>query len=99
MHLEYSERSIDDLDNIIEYIAKDGEIRALQYIDKIKSKIEILVHSPSIGVSCKTKNINQNCRILIFEHYLIFYIIKENSIHIKRVLHGSVNYVDAINQE
>ena len=99
MHLEYSEQSIADLDNIIEYIAKDSKSRAFQYIDKMKSKIELLVHAPDIGVACKTKKINQNCRILIFEHYLVFYTIKENNIQIKRVLHSSVNYVDTFNKE
>ena len=99
MHLEYSDQSIIDLDNIIEYIAKDNKSRALQYIDKMKSKIELLVHAPNIGVACKTQKINQDCRILIFEHYLVFYTIKENNIQIKRVLHSSVNYVDTFNQE
>lgn len=99
MHLEYSEQSIADLDNIIEYIAKDSKNRAFQYIDKMKSKIELLVHTPDIGVACKTKKINQDCRILIFEHYLVFYTIKENNIQIKRVLHSSVNYVDIFNKE
>ena len=98
MHLEYSEQSIIDLDNIINYIAKDSKSRALQYIDKMKSKIELLVDTPNIGVLCKEKNINLNCRIFIFEHYLVFYTIKENNIQIKRVLHSSVNYVDTFNQ-
>jgi len=94
MHLEYSEQAIIDLNNIIKYIAKDSKSRALQYIDKMQSKIELLVHAPNIGVECKTKKIDQNCRILIFENYLVFYTIEENSIQIKRVLHSSVNYVD-----
>ena len=98
MHLEYSEQSIVDLDNIIEYIAKDSTSRALQYIDKMKSKIELLVDAPNLGVVCKTKKINHDCRILIFEDYLVFYTKKENNIQIKRVLHSSVNYVDTFNQ-
>jgi len=99
MHLEYTEQSISDLDNIIEYIAKDSKSRALQYINKMKSKIELLVHAPNLGVACKTKKIKQNCRILIFEHYLVFYTTKERSIQIKRVLHSSVNYVNTFNQD
>jgi plasmid stabilization system protein ParE len=94
MHLEYSEQSIIDLDNIIEYIAKDSVKRALQYIEKMKSKIELLAVAPDIGVVCKIKKINQDCRILIFEHYLIFYTYNEDTVQIKRVLHDSVNYVD-----
>jgi len=97
MHLEYSEQSIVDLDNIFAYIAKGSKNRALQYIDKMKSKIELLIHAPNMGVKCKAKKINWNCRILIFEHYLVFYTIKESNIQIKRILHSSVNYVDTLN--
>ena len=96
MHLEYSEQSIVDLDNIINYIAKDSKNRAFQYIDKMKSKIELLVHAPDIGVRCKEKKINLNCRVFIIEHYLVFYTRKDNNIHIKRVLHSSVNYTDKL---
>jgi len=96
MHLEYSEQSIVDLDNIIKYIAKDSKSRALRYIDKMKSKIELLVHTPNTGVLCKEKKINLNCIIFIFERYLVFYTIKENNIQIKRILHSSVNYKDKL---
>ena len=96
MYLEYSEQSIVDLESIIKYIAKDSKTRALQYIDKMKSKIELLVHTPNIGVRCKEKKINLNCRIFIFERYLVFYTIKEDTIQIRRVLHSSVNYTDKL---
>ncbi len=96
MYLKYSEQSIVDLDHIIEYIAEDSKNRALQYIEKLQSKIELLAHTPHIGVLCKEKNIILNCRILIFEHYLVFYTIEEDCIQIKRVLHSSVNYTDKL---
>ncbi len=99
MHLEYSEQSIVDLNNIIEYIAKDSKNRALQYINKMKSKIELLIDTPNMGVDCRTKKINRDCRIFIFEHYLVFYTTKENNIQIKRILHSSVNYVDTLNKD
>ena len=57
MHLEYSEQSIVDLDNIIEYIAKDSQNRAFQYIDKMKSKIELLLHTPNIAYYVKKKRL------------------------------------------
>jgi len=94
MHLEYSEQSIVDLDNIIAYIAKDSTSRALQYIDKLKSKIELLRETPNMGVACKTKKINRSCKILIVDHYLVFYTVEVKEVHIKRVLHSSINYVE-----
>ncbi len=47
-----------------------------------------------MGVSCKAKGINKDCRVLIFEKYLIFYKFDEacNEVIILRILYGSRNY-------
>lgn len=70
----------------------------MNYIDKMQSAIENLVTSPYMGVSCKTKGIDRDCRILIFENYLIFYQVDEadNEIVILRILHGSRKYQDLL---
>ena len=78
MHLEYSEQSIVDLDNIIEYIAKDSKSRAKK----------IGTHSSvHIAVSCKAKKnyLTKNGRVLIFQYYLVFYTTKDNNIHFKSI--------------
>ena len=74
MHLEYSEQSIVDLDNIINYIAKDSKSRALQCINKMKSKIELLVHAPNIGLECKTKKLTRIVEFLYLN--TIWYFIQ-----------------------
>ena len=60
----------------------------------MQTAIEVLITSPRIGISCKTKGIDRTCRVLIFENYLIFYQINKNNnvIRIIRVLHGSRKY-------
>ncbi len=92
MQIDYSDQSIDDLSKIGEYIAKDSKSRAVQYLIKLKTKIELLIHFPYMGVECQSKNIHEDCRVMIFESYLIFYTIKKESIRINRIFHHSVNY-------
>jgi plasmid stabilization system protein ParE len=92
MHIKYSEQSILDLEAIIEYISKDSFSRALSYADFIKTKIEILISSPYIGIECKHKNVYQDCRVYIVDSYLIFYTIQESVIIIRRILNSAVNY-------
>jgi len=70
--LVYKCKAEDDLDSIFDYIAEDSVLNALNYIDKIQSAIERLLTWPHMGLDCKSRGINRNCRILIFESYLIF---------------------------
>lgn len=92
MHIRYTQLAILDLDSIASHIAKDSMQRANKYIDKIQKKIELISEFPQMGLDCKNRNIDQDCKIYIFEDYLIFYIVESECINIKRVLHGSMDY-------
>lgn len=92
MQIDYSNQSVEDLSKISEHIAEDSENRAIQFLKKLKTKIEMLLHFPYMGIECQSKNIHKDCRVMIFESYLIFYTIKKESIRINRILHHSVNY-------
>lgn len=94
--LVYTCKAEEDLDSIFAYIAENNPANALNYIEKMRSAIENLIISPHMGVSCKAKGINRDCRILIFEKYLIFYHVDEDDseITILRILHGSRKYLD-----
>ena len=96
--LVYTCKAEDDLDSILDYIAENSPANALSYIDRMRSAIENLIMSPYMGVSCKAKGIDRDCRILIFENYLIFYKIDEddNEITILRILYGSRKYQDLL---
>ena len=69
MHIRYTEQSLADLDAVINYIAKDSLHNAINYIDKMKSKIELLQYSPDLGIECKYKGIQRNCRVYIIDAY------------------------------
>jgi plasmid stabilization system protein ParE len=92
MQIKYSEKSILDLDAVIEYVSKDSANRAILYADFLKSKIEILKSSPYIGIECKHKKVFQDCRVYIVDSYLIFYTVQENKIIIRRILNSAVDY-------
>ena len=96
--LVYTCKAEDDLDSIFAYIAEDSPTNAFNYIDKMQSAIENLIISPCMGVSCKAKGIDRDCRLLIFEKYLIFYQLDEDDseITILRILHGSKKYQDLL---
>lgn len=96
MQIDYSNQSVEDLSKIGEHIAEDSQNRAVQFLKKLKTKIEMLLHFPYMGIECQSKNIQKDCRVMIFESYLIFYTIKKESIRINRILHHSVNYQEKL---
>ena len=89
MRIEYTELAIEDLTNILDTIAQDSLKSALAYIEKIKSAIELLSLFPNLGVSCKSRGLDEECRVMVFEHYLVFYIIRDEVVTIKTIIHTS----------
>ncbi len=92
LNIEYSNKSEIDLEDILDFIAEDSVLIALSYLEKMQKSIELISENPNIGLPCKNKHIKLECRILIFEAYLIFYKVLKESILIIRILHSSVNY-------
>ena len=92
MELKYSEDALDDLDEILEFIAKDSPARAVSFIEQIKSKIELLITFPSLGVSCQSKGILEDCRVMIFGSYLIFYSVDEENILVLSIINAAEDY-------
>ena len=85
-NLKYSQLAKEDLFTIFETISKDKPSVAIEYITKLELYIELLETNPMMGTECKNRNINQDCRILIYGNYLIFYTIKKTDINIIRIL-------------
>lgn len=92
MELKYSKDALDDLDQIVEFIAKDSPSRALSFIDRLKSNIELLIIFPSLGVSCQSKGLLEDCRVMIFESYLIFYSVSEKNILVLSIINAAEDY-------
>ncbi len=88
VELEYTCKAEDDLDSIFFYIAQNSIPNALRYLDKMRSTIENLLVTPYMGVDCRTKGIDRDCRILVCDNYLVFYQFDEanDKIKILRIL-------------
>lgn len=100
MHkIVYSNKATIDLDEAISHIATQSVSNALKYLSRYEEKIELLQLNPYIGVECKNKLINRECRVLIHESHIIIYNINaiNKEIYIIRIYHGSVDYTNKLN--
>ena len=92
MELKYSEDALDDLEQILDFIAEDSSERALAFIERLKSSIELLITFPGLGVSCQSKGILEDCRVMIFESYLIFYTVLKENILVLSIINAAKDY-------
>jgi len=97
MHsITYTQLAEEDLFALFEIISQDKPTVAVEYITKLENQIKLLQSNPMLGLECKNKNINKNCRILIYEDYLIFYTLKNTNIIIIRILNSKIDYLHKI---
>lgn len=90
--LRYLPVAQNDLLEILDYIAQDSLNRALSFIEKLDKKIGLLESHPLLGRIPRHPKLREyGYRVLIIESYLVFYIIREKTIEIHRVVHGSRN--------
>lgn len=91
--IEYLPIAQQDLEEIFLYIQKDNINAAAGLIDEIDQKISRLVQFPYLGAIPKDERLEKlGYRVLIIKSYLIFYVVKESVIEIRRIFHGRRQY-------
>jgi len=100
-NVKYSNQAEIDLENAIAHIAKESIKNALNYLKNYEDKIELLQLNPYMGVECKNKRINRDCRILLYKSHIIIYKVNTdlNEIFIVRVYHSTVDYANKLNKK
>lgn len=88
MKLEWTEPSLLDLENLREYIAKDSEYYASQFIERIIEAAETLQEQPRIGRVVPEAE-DETIRELLFQNYRIMYRVEPDRVLILTVIHGS----------
>lgn len=89
-YLQTAER---DLYEIFDYIKKDSPSAASSMLEKIDTAVSHLSINPELEVVPRdTRLRNLGYRMLIVEKYLVFYVVKEESVQIRRVIHGARKY-------
>ena len=91
--IRYLSTAENDLDEIFDYIMRDNPSAAVSLLEKFDHSISQLAINPEIGVVPKDDRLKKlGYRILIVEKYLVFYVVKVNTVQIRRIIHGSRQY-------
>lgn len=82
-----------DLIDIIDYIKIDSPGSALKFLDRFDRAVVKLEDYPLIGQVPKDNRLQVlNYRILVVENYLVFYVVKDSIVEIRRIIHGKRRY-------
>ena len=86
--IEYSLEALVDVEHIFQTILRDKPNAASEYISKLEKCIDLLEFNKEMGVKCKHRSVNFDCRILVFEQYKIFYQLNDEEVYILRIIHS-----------
>jgi toxin ParE1/3/4 len=82
-----------DLIDIFEYIKKDNPAAAFSQLERFDTSISQLALTPFLGTIPKDERLKRlGYRILIVDKYLVFYIVKNKTVQIRRIIHGARRY-------
>ena len=91
--VQFLQEAMDDLEEIVLYIAQDSRQAALRMHDKIIEKANDLTTFPKRGRLVPDKKMAAaGYRMLGIKPYIAFYRVVERNVFIYRVLHGATNY-------
>ncbi len=82
----------EDLTEMIDYLARFYPSTALKQYDKIVEKIKNLEKHPFMYEEYKTSISDLVYRKLTVDNYLIFYIVKEDTVEIHAIINGKTNF-------
>ena len=90
VYLPVAER---DLSEILEYIRMDNPSAALSLLDTIDEHILRLADFTELGKIPQDNRLQKlGYRILLINSYLVFYVVKQKIIEIRRIFHGKRKY-------
>ncbi|MBC8181362.1 type II toxin-antitoxin system RelE/ParE family toxin [candidate division KSB1 bacterium] len=91
--VEFEAKAYDDLKEIADYLA-EYSLKALQkFQDHLESHLKLLRRMPKIG-SVPRDNLlrKKGYCFLLLENYLLFYVIENNKIIVRRIIHQKRDY-------
>ena len=95
--LRYLPVAVDDLISIFDWIANDSSAHADTFIKKLDQQILNLQNHPFLGRIPRDEKLKDfGYRVLMIEAYVVFYIVRNRTVEIHRVIHGSRNLEDII---
>jgi plasmid stabilization system protein ParE len=88
MKIVWTEPAVEDLRELHAYIARDSEVYASGFVERIILAAELLVDYPKVGPIVPESN-DENIRELLFQRYRIIYRVKNDCLEMLSVLHGA----------
>ena len=97
MSTEYKIRifsaAIDDLKSIVNYLNTLSPQAATKYYDRIVNKISTLAKMPERCPLVRDTTLKaRGYRYLVIDNYLVFFVIKGDTVQIRRLLYGKRKY-------
>jgi toxin ParE1/3/4 len=85
--------AVKDLEDIIDYVNTLSPEAALRQYEHIISQIGSLNEMPERCALLKDPHLRlKGYRTLIVDNYLVFFVVKGNTVQIRRILYGRRNY-------
>ena len=82
-----------DLEDIVDYINTLSSTAAIKQYDNLIEKIGSLAEMPERCAFLKDTNLRlKGYRSLVVDNYLVFFVIKNDTVQIRRILYGKRNY-------
>ena len=87
MKILWTEPAIEDLRNLHGYIAKDSDLYASSFVQRIILAVDRLSDFPRLGRMVPEAD-QETIRELLYQNYRIIYRIKSDLVEILTVIHG-----------
>jgi toxin ParE1/3/4 len=88
MKIVWTEPAVEDLRELHAYIARDSEMYASGFVERIVLAAERLVDHPKVGRVVPETN-DENVRELLFQRYRIIYRVTKDYVEMLAVIHGA----------
>jgi len=85
--LEWLPTAQRDFDDLVDYIAADQPLAAIEQGDKIETQVSLLIDKPRMGRPGRVKGTRE--LVVVRSPFIVVYRIKGKTIQILRVLHGA----------
>ena len=88
--------AVKDLDEIVNNLSQFSSNVALRQYDRIIEKINSLKEFPEMNEEYKISVLGHKYRRMVIDNYLVFYVVKNNSVEIHRIINSRMNSSEII---
>jgi toxin ParE1/3/4 len=94
VEFQFSRRAALDLEEIALYIVRDNPERAFSFVEEIRAHCHRLMRFPE---SARLRpEFGEGVRVSVFRRYLILYIVRDDLLEIRPVVHGARDLTNLI---